>query len=135
MYTANSANVLEVIKENPRPIAYAYGLQFLVVTLRMQYSHVVHEWFNPFRRTTIFAWCLCIAVSMGVIPKDNVENTFWVITIVSTLAVCHLIYHVISELKQILNVNVFVLKPETEPKKVETKGSKPSSGTRREKVE
>jgi hypothetical protein len=50
-----------ILATYPRRVCYAFGFNFVMVTHRMQYTHVIMEKFNPFRRTVLFTWGLLIA--------------------------------------------------------------------------
>ena len=101
--------------------------------MRMLVSNVTHELFVPFRRTTILSWFLIALNGMSMIFGKNKEpifderNTFLFILIISWLAVAHYVYYTVSELKEILNVNFFTIKPKQQNPQEETKDDGESS--------
>jgi hypothetical protein len=76
-------------------------------------SHVTHDIFNPFRRTTLFSWGLLIAniISVIVYKKSIMDEPlmYLIIDIVTFASLIHFIYNVINELKQILGLNLLTL--------------------------
>ena len=107
-----------ILNNHPRRVQWAFGLQFIIVTIRMQYTHVTLERFNPFRRTVLITWSLLIAqIYFSLVNKQsfmNEANLYLIICIYSTLSLLHMAYFVIDELKNILNVNCFII---TRPRK------------------
>jgi len=50
-----------IMETHPRRVMYAFGFQFILMTLRVQLSGVTHDKFNPFRRTTLITWAVLIS--------------------------------------------------------------------------
>lgn len=102
-----------ILSTHPRRVQWAFALQFIIVTIRMQFTHVTLEKFNPFRRTCLLTWSLLIAqIYFSLANKQsfiNEADLYLIICIYSGLSLAHLVYFVIDELKEILNVNCFII--------------------------
>jgi hypothetical protein len=61
----------------------------------------------------LLSWILLIyiIVNVGVLGNLNIDEAtlYLVICAVSGFSMCHLIYNVIDELKEILNINCFII--------------------------
>ena len=71
------------------------------------------ERYNPFRRTLLFSWALLIAMIASVTLSGQAfmdePNMYLIICLISGFSMCHLAYFVIDELKEILNINCFII--------------------------
>jgi hypothetical protein len=102
-----------IMSTHPRRVLYAFSFNFIAVTHRMQYTHVTMEKFNPFRRTVLISWGLLLAqLYFSLVYKESLmdEPTLYlIIDLISFITMVHLIYYVIDELKEILNINAFII--------------------------
>ena len=73
------------------------------------------EIFNPYRRTTMIAWGLMgINIISFIVIKEPILDEKWLfrgINIMIWSAIAHFTYYVLNELKDILGINVFTVKP------------------------
>jgi hypothetical protein len=51
----------QVAVTHGKRVCYAFGFNFIMIALRVQYSGVTMERFNPFRRTILLTWALLIS--------------------------------------------------------------------------
>ena len=102
-----------VMNTNPRRVMYAFGFQFILMTLRVQLSGVTHEKFNPFRRTTLLTWAVLISHLVHVYiygtPFMNEATMYLVIDIMSFASLAHFFINVTTELTTILGINLLTL--------------------------
>ena len=107
----------KVLYDHPRVVQVAYSGQFLQALLRMLVSNVTHELFVPFRRTTILSWLLIGLNGFNMLfgkykePVFDEGKTFLFIAVITWAAIAHYVLFTIQELKEILNINFFTIKP------------------------
>ena len=98
------------MKTHPRRVMYAFGFQFILMTLRAQLSGVIQERFNPFRKTSLIAWVVLGAHILHVWATGNAlmdEATMYLGLDLSTgVALGHFIYFAARELMEILDINL-----------------------------
>lgn len=98
---------------HPHRVNYACAFNYVMVTHRMMYTHVTEEKFNPFRRTGLITWALLIGqIVFSVLWNESLmdEPTLYlIIDVISFCSMFHLMYFVTDELKEILNIYVFVI--------------------------
>ncbi|CDW86468.1 cdp-alcohol phosphatidyltransferase family protein [Stylonychia lemnae] len=102
-----------ISETHTKRVQYAFGFQFILICLRIQYSIVTKEVFNPYRRTTILTWGLLIANTIcAIVTGKSIMNEalmYLGLATISFLALIHLVICVIIELKAILGVNLLTL--------------------------
>lgn len=103
----------DIMKTHPRRAMYAFGFQFILLSLRIQLSGVTQERFNPFRRTNLICWALLLsqtifAIKFGKSLMDE-PSMYLFIDVFSFLSLAHFILNVIDELKTILGINLLTL--------------------------
>lgn len=98
---------------HPRRVMYAFGFQFIILSLRIQLSHVTHDIFNPFRKTNLLTWALLISNTIFIFAfnKSMMDEAlmYLIIDVFSFISLVHFIVCVIIELKSILGINLFTL--------------------------
>jgi len=83
----------------------------------MLVSNVTHELFVPFRRTTVLSWLLIGLNGFNMMfgkhkePVFDEVSTFYFIAAITWAAIFHQVYFTVQELKEILNINFFTIKP------------------------
>jgi hypothetical protein len=86
----------------------------MLVILRMQYTLVTMEKFNPFRRTILVTWSLLIANIIFVLKFNqslmDEAFIFRIIIAFSVISMSHMILSLISEMKEILGIDLFLIK-------------------------
>ena len=104
-----------VLEEYPKLTTMAYGGQFLQGALRVMVSSVTHGNFMPYRRTTIFSWSLLAFNAFSLIyVRELMFNEYWMMCTICVIvwgALAHFVYYVLQDLKRILGINIFIIKP------------------------
>jgi hypothetical protein len=103
-----------IMSTHPRRVNCTFAFIFIQTVHRMQYTHVTLERFNPFRRSTLITWALVLAQTVfSIITKGeslfNEPVLYLALSLLTFCSMSHLIYYVIDELKDILNIYVFVI--------------------------
>ena len=102
-----------IMSTHPRRVLYAYSFIYICVTHRMQYTHVTMERFNPFRRTVLLTWGLMLLQTVLTLKTGqglmDEPTLYLVLAVISFCSMTHLIWYVIDELKEILNINAFII--------------------------
>ena len=102
-----------IMSSHPRRVQYSLGFQFVLVCLRMQYSAVTLEKLNPFRRTCLLTWALLIAQIISSVALGqsimHEPTLYLIIASYSFVSIAHLVYFLVTEMTQILDINVFTL--------------------------
>jgi len=92
---------------------YAFGFQFILMTLRAQLSGVIQERFNPFRKTSLIAWVVLAAQILHVWATGSSlmdEPTMYLGLDLSTgVALVHFIFFAARELMLILEINLLTM--------------------------
>jgi len=105
----------KIWETNNRAMQLGFGLQFIYVALMMQVSMVTLSKVNPFRRTIVFGWILLWINLYSMVYNNTVVfdevHLIYLVIFVTTAAICHHIYNIFSEFKQILGVNMFTINP------------------------
>ena len=101
-----------------RTMMFAYGGQFIQVMLRLLVSSVVHDIFNPYRRTILIGWALMAINAASLLstgaPLINEGLLFAAVCLLSWSAVFHYVYYVLQEFCSILDIWVFAIKHKQE---------------------
>ena len=97
-----------------RSVQMAFSLQFIYICLMLQYSLVIYQQVNPFRRSIVLTWFLIwLNVYNMVTFKralfDEVQLLYLCMTIQS-FCVVNLVYNLQKEFKTILNIAIFTNK-------------------------
>lgn len=110
---ASRMSPANIMLTHPRRVMYAYGFQFILMTLRIQLSGVTLDKFNPFRRTTLVTWAALIAhiIHVQLYGVSFMDETlmYLILDIVSFISLAHFIYYVTKELQAILGINLLTL--------------------------
>lgn len=82
--------------------------------MRLQFSHIINERVNPFRRSILLVWLLHWVniyhmVSNNEAFFDEITLLYFCIAIQYT-ALAHMIYYVLDEFKTILGINIWTIK-------------------------
>lgn len=106
-----------------RTMLFAYGGQYIQIMLRMLVSSVVHDVFNPYRRTILLGWALMAMNAAALLttgaPLVNEGLLFGAVCLLSWGAVFHYVYHVLQEFCSILDIWVFTIKHKADEKKLQ----------------
>jgi len=92
---------------------YAFGFQFILMTLRVQLSGVTLDRFNPFRRTSILTWAVLSAhiahvFLFGTSFMDE-SLMYLILSIMSFVSLLHFVVSVAGELRSILGINLLTM--------------------------
>ena len=105
----------DILYTHARSIVFCFAGQYLQAVLRMIVANASGENFNPYRRTTLIAWGLMgVNIVSFLFTKEALIDEKWLfrgINIMIWSAIAHFTFHVLSELKVILNMNMFTVKP------------------------
>lgn len=97
-----------------KTMMFAYGGQFIQVMLRLLVSSVVHDNYNPYRRTILLGWTLMAINAASLLtygaPFINEGLLFLAICMLSWGAVFHYVYYVLQEFCSILDIWIFTIK-------------------------
>lgn len=86
----------------------------MYITMRLQFSHIINERVNPFRRSILLIWLLnwvniyCMVYNEKAF-FDEVTLIYFCLAIQYT-ALFHMIYFVLDEFKTILDINIWTIK-------------------------
>lgn len=112
-FTAVYISPQQIAVTHGKRVCYAFGFNFILIALRVQYSGVTLERFNPFRRTILLTWALLISQILSTIflrQSLMYEPTLYLILdLLSFSSLLHMVYNLIKELTQILDINVLTL--------------------------
>lgn len=102
-----------IMGSHPRRVQYAFGFQFILLALRVQFSGVTLDRFSPFRRTSLIVWSALLSqIFFSVWLRHSLmdEPTLYLILALASLAaIVHMVYSLIKELTEILGINVLTL--------------------------
>ena len=102
-----------IMTTHPRRVMYAFGFQFILLTLRVQLSHVIQAKFCPFRRTHMLTWSILLLhlVSVFLFQRSFMDEAimYLVIDLVSLGSIMHFVVNVIGELSTILDINILTM--------------------------
>ena len=101
---------------NPRRVMYAFGFQFILMTLRVQLSGVTLEKFNVFRRTSLITWAVLLShiihVHLYGVGFMNEALMYLLLDVLSFASLMHFVVNVTWELSTILNINLLTMTKE-----------------------
>mmetsp|Transcript_13338 Transcript_13338/g.22670 ORF Transcript_13338/g.22670 Transcript_13338/m.22670 type:complete len:160 (+) Transcript_13338:747-1226(+) len=108
-------SVGEVWRTHNRSLQMGHGLQFIYVSLVYQYSMVIQQKVNPFRKSILFSLLLVnlntfFMVSSGQPLLDEVF-VLYLTNGVQLVAICLQSFHFVQEFKDILGIKLLVVKP------------------------
>lgn len=105
----------DILHTHPRSIVFCFAGQFLQAVLRMIVANASGENFNPYRRTTLIAWGLMgVNILSFLFTSEPLLDEKWLfrgINIMIWSAILHFGYHVLNELKKILGIRIFTVRP------------------------
>ena len=112
--TAMVWSSVELWRTHHRATFYLFGFQFLQVTLKLQYAHILYEQVNPFRRTVVLVWILqwinILSLMQSGTPYFDEVNLLWFCLGIQFLAIAHQVYYSYKEMMEILDINMFTIK-------------------------
>ena len=109
----------DALRDQPRislPLMYAFGFAFVLVTFRCMLSGITKHRFNPLRRTILVTWVTLLAIIIWVKAFEYgyldhqarvIAAGLWMLALGNLLSVMHMYYHVFSELREILGIQMF----------------------------
>ena len=105
----------DILHTHPRSIVFCFAGQFLQAVLRMIVANASGENFNPYRRTTLIAWGLMtVNIVSFITTKEALIDEKWLfrgINVMIWSAIAHFGYYVLQELKTVLGIRIFTVKP------------------------
>lgn len=122
----------DILQTHPRSVVFCFAGQFLQAVLRMLVANASGENFNPYRRTTLIAWGLMSVNIVALIFNGealiNEQYLFRFINVMIWSAIAHFVFYVLQELKEILGINIFTVKPKVLNTATPTKENEKKSG-------
>jgi hypothetical protein len=102
-----------IVATHPRRVQYAFGFQFILIALRVQFSGVTLDKFSPFRRTSLLVWSILLSqiffsVFYGQSLMDE-PTLYLILCLISFASIVHMVYYLIKEITTILDINVLTL--------------------------
>lgn len=97
------------------PLMYSFGFAFVLVTFRCMLSGITKHKFNPLRRTLLVTWVTLLAIIIWVKVFEYgyldhqarvIAGVLWMLALGNLLSVVHMFYHVFSELREILGIQM-----------------------------
>ena len=85
----------------------------MYITMRLQYSHIINERVNPFRRSILLVWLLNWVNIYGMIFEEKAffdeATLIYFCPAVQYSALFHMIYYVLDEFKTILGISIWTI--------------------------
>ena len=86
----------------------------MYVTMRLQFSHIINERVNPFRRSVLLIWLLLWVNIYSMVFNQTAYfdelTLIYFCMAVQYSALFHMIYYVLDEFKTILGINIWTIK-------------------------
>jgi hypothetical protein len=101
--TAAYYSLSNIMNNYPRRVMYAFGFQFILMTLRVQLSGVTLDRFNPFRRTSILTWAVLSAhiIHVFLFGTSFMDESlmYLILSLMSFVSLLHFVVSVAGELR------------------------------------
>lgn len=95
---------------------FAFGGQYLQATFRLLVANITNDKFMPYRRTHFLTWALMFVNAASIYFNNgqalmDTQNMLIFINVVTWLAVAHLTYFTLYEMKSLLKIKIFTITP------------------------